>query len=348
MYGNRVMKINGITFVSLEAMILQNAFARYTDATLRFLKDALDESVANDPSAPVFIITHFRPYGTAGYEVDHVYNGAVNLDEILKDYPQALIWGGHKHDALQSETAIVQTRVVDENGNVVENGYTSLTSAESAYTTSAMFGDAEQGDGGFVQLVQTDINGNVRITKYFVSGDIDAQASSTTLGNEVVQGADGQWVKSWTDNPNEVVTRVKTINNPWYIINAVDDDVRDEYSVDLRATLSKPAFTSGNVTVSGKTVTFPKAVNSLGTVNENTRIVMYRARLYDAEGALVESVNVSRKISRYANFYDVPDKDTYSATFTGSGTKVVITAFDNWAAFSDHSKYPTLTVDVSF
>jgi len=346
-YGNRVMKINGITFIALQNTILQNGYARYTDATIKFLKNALDESVANDPSAPVFIITHYRPYGTHGFHVDPVDAGAVNIDEILKDYPQAFIWGGHEHDTLLSETGIVQTRVVDQKGRVIESGYTSITSAVSAYTSPDVFDFGSQQFSSFVQLVQVDVNGNVRVTKYLVDSPLSGQGSTTTQGDEIVMGEDGQWIKSWSDNSSEVVTRVKTINRPWYITNAMDDSVRDEYAVDTRAALSKPEFTSDDVTVDGNTITFPKAVNALGINNENTVIYTYRARLYDASGNLVETKVVSPGPQRYANYYDVPQKDTYSVTFTGTGTKVVITAYDDWAAYLDHSKYPTLTIDLA-
>lgn len=347
--GNRIMHINGYTFVAIDAMVLQNGFARYTDSTLRFLKDALDESVAKDPSAPVFIITHYRPYGTEAYQVDLPYNGARNIDELLQNYPQAVLWGGHKHVPLQTETSIIQTRTVDENGNVIESGYTSLTSAASAYGSADKFGDPNnQEEGSYTQLVQVDINGNIKITRYYISSDTAGQACETTSANEVVKGSDGQWIKSWTDNSAEVVTKVKTINNPWFIINSVDDNVRDEYAPDVRAALSQPEFVSNNVTVDGKTITFPKAVNALGVNNAETMIVQYRAYLYDADGNLVEQIDISRFINRYTNYYDVPDPDTYSVTFSGEGTRVVIRAFDTWACFFDHeSRYPSLVVDLT-
>ena len=347
--GNRIMHINGYTFVAIDAMVLQNGFARYTDSTLRFLKDALDESVAKDPSAPVFIITHYRPYGTEAYQVDLPYNGARNIDELLQNYPQAVLWGGHKHVPLQTETSIIQTRTVDENGNVIESGYTSLTSAASAYGSADKFGDPNnQEEGSYTQLVQVDINGNIKITRYYISSDTAGQACETTSANEVVKGSDGQWIKSWTDNSAEVVIKVKTINNPWFIINSVDDNVRDEYAPDVRAALSQPEFVSNNVTVNGKTITFPKAVNALGVNNAETMIVQYRAYLYDADGNLVEQKDISRFINRYANYYDVPDPDTYSVTFSGEGTRVVIRAFDTWACFFDHeSRYPSLVVDLT-
>ena len=346
-YGNRVMKINGITFVSLQHTILQNGFARYTDATLRFLKDALDESVANDPSAPVFIITHFRPYGTLGFHSDPVDAGSVNIDEILKDYPQAVIWGGHEHDSLLSETAIVQTRVVDENGNVLEDGFTSVTTAASAYNSDDVFDYGNKVYSSYTQLVQVDINGNIQITKYLVSSPIAGQGSTTTSGKEIVQGTDGQWTKSWTTNSAQVVTNAASINDPWYIINAVDDNVRDEYAVDTRAAYSKPQFTSTDVTVSGKIVTFSKAVNALGINTADTVIYTYRVQLYNSSGGLSDTIYISAGPQQYSNYYDVPISDTYSVTVLSSTRKVVITAFDCWAAYYDHSRYPSITVNIS-
>ena len=348
-HGNRVMKINGYTFISIEFMKLQNGYARYSDETLRFLKDALEKSVIEDPSAPVFIITHFRPYGTEGYMADAPQNGSVNFDEILKDYPQAFVWSGHIHDSINFGSAIVQTRLVDEEGNIINNGYTSLSTGATAQLKDVTFGDGSTQTAGFTQLVQVDINGNVKITRYYIAATIAEQGSVVTTGDEIVKGTDGQWIKSWNGGTSDVVTLAKVVNEPWFITNAIDDNIRDEYAPDVRSAVSKPQFTGTAVTVSnnGLTVTFPRAVNALGVVNECTTIMQYRAYALDADGNVIEKVNVSRYVNKYANCTEAPDPDTYSVTFTKTPVKFMIRAFDCWAAFKPHDSYSTLIVDIA-
>ncbi|MBO5726128.1 MAG: hypothetical protein J6S00_03570, partial [Clostridia bacterium] len=330
--GNRKMTINGYTFIVLENTTLQNGYARFTDATQRFLKEALDESVKRDPSAPVFIINHHRPYGTLGDGMATVDTGSVNLQDILKDYPQAFIWGGHVHDSLQSETSIVQTRTVDENGNIVDAGYTSLTCGSVTSNNAGTHGSSDS--GGFMQLVQVDVNGNIRITKYTVGASADStdcEVSSTIP--EITMNEQGQWVKAYEGDTSEspAILTLQTINNPWYVINSVDDNVRDEYSVDVRAAQFSIGFEPGSATVNGKTLTFKKAINRLGFTNENTTITRYYAFLFDANSQNIETQILSTNVAGYAKYTDMPD--TYTINFNNKGAFVIIRAYDFWVAY---------------
>jgi len=328
--GNRVMNINGFTFISIEPITLQNGFARFDDSTLNFLKTALDESVARDPSAPIFIITHHRPYKTHGDAMGVLDTGSVNIDEILKDYPQAMIWGGHVHDSLQSETTIVQTRTVDENGNVISNGYTSLSSAACTSDTSGTHGS--DATGGFVQLVQVDVNGNVRITKYSVGANPDnSDCEVDDAVAEITMGDDGQWIKAWSGDSSSAMKLIQTINNPWYIVNSVDDCVRDEYSVDARAAQFSIGFEAGSATLNGTTLTFKKAINKLGYNNENTTVTRYYAFLFDANNNNIETQVLSTNVAAYAKYTDMPD--TYTINFNNTGAYVIIRAYDFWVAY---------------
>jgi len=336
--GNRKMTINGYTFIVLENTTLQNGFARFTDATMRFLKNALDESVRKDPTAPVFVITHHRPYKTHGDAMGVLDTGSVNIDEILQDYPQAMIWGGHVHDSLQSESTIVQTRTVDENGNVTSTGYTSLSSAACTSNTSGTHGsDAE---GGFVQLVQVDVNGNVRITKYSVGAKPDnSDCEVDDAVAEINMSDDGQWVKAWSGDSSPAIQLIQTINNPWFITNAGDDCVRDEYAVDTRAAQLSIGFEAGSATLDGTTLTFNKAINKLGYNNENTTVTWYYAFLFDANGTNIETQVLSTNVAAYAKYTDMPD--TYTINFNNTGAYVIIRAYDFWVAYygTEHERY---------
>lgn len=336
--GNRKMTINGYTFIVLENTCLQNGFARFTDATLRFLKESLDESVRRDPSAPVFIINHHRPYGTLGDGMGVVNTGSVNLQEILKDYPQAFIWGGHVHDSLQSETSIYQTRTVDENGNIVDAGYTSLTCGSVTSDNAGTHGSTDK--GGFMQLVQVDVNGNVRITKYTVGASADSTDSEVDDNvSEITMNEYGQWVKAYDGDNSPAILTLQTINNPWYVINSVDDAVRDEYSHDVRAAQFQIGFEPGSATLNGKTLTFKKAINKLGYNNENTTVTRYYAFLFDANSQNIETQVLSTNVAGYAKYTDMPD--TYTINFNNTGAFVIIRAYDFWVAYlgTEHPRY---------
>lgn len=65
----------------------------------------LDKAVADDPTKPIFVITHLNPQDTA-YGSDDWGNEDINT--VLKDYPQAISISGHSHYSLIDERSIYQ------------------------------------------------------------------------------------------------------------------------------------------------------------------------------------------------------------------------------------------------
>lgn len=78
----------------------------------------LDKAVKDDPTKPIFVITHLNPSDTS-YGSDDWGNDDIN--DVLKDYPQAISISGHSHYSLIDERSIWQ------------GGYTALTTQSLDY-----------------------------------------------------------------------------------------------------------------------------------------------------------------------------------------------------------------------
>lgn len=65
----------------------------------------LDKAVADDPTKPVFVITHINAYDTAYGSTEW---GNEDITDLLKDYPQAVSISGHSHFSLIDERSIWQ------------------------------------------------------------------------------------------------------------------------------------------------------------------------------------------------------------------------------------------------
>ena len=149
----------------------------------------------------------------------------------------------------------------------------------------------------------------------------------------------GQWVKAYDGDNSPAILTLQTINNPWYVINSVDDAVRDEYSHDVRAAQFQIGFEPGSATLNGTTLTFKKAINKLGYNNENTTITRYYAFLFDANSQNIETQVLSTNVAGYAKYTDMPD--TYTINFNNKGAFVIIRAYDFWVAYlgTEHPRY---------
>lgn len=69
----------------------------------KWAREQLDIAAADDPSKPIFVITHLNPADTA-YGSDAW--GNADIHEVLKDYPQAVSISGHSHYSLIDERSI--------------------------------------------------------------------------------------------------------------------------------------------------------------------------------------------------------------------------------------------------
>lgn len=75
----------------------------YSDKS--WVKEQLDMAVADDPSKPIFVLTHLNPADTA-YGSDEWGNS--DITEVLEDYSQVISISGHSHYSLIDERSIWQ------------------------------------------------------------------------------------------------------------------------------------------------------------------------------------------------------------------------------------------------
>ena len=80
----------------------------YSDETLVWAKQCLDESVAEDPSRPVFVAVHVAPENTVSGSATQDGLGNASLDGLFKDYPQVVLFSGHSHRPLADPLSIYQ------------------------------------------------------------------------------------------------------------------------------------------------------------------------------------------------------------------------------------------------
>ncbi len=179
-------KTNGLSFGNMHMTIDPNPDNDTTDDRIHFIaveltqtnescawaEEIIKTSVAEDPSKPVFIISHYKPKGTMYGDSDYT-----RLGDVLKNYPQAIVWGGHSHTTMHNDNAINS-----ELGYVaVETNTTRYLSTSSGLTLNAMFGEGTSNNASYPKTaynypsheagvsnacyVEVDKNNNVRIRR---------------------------------------------------------------------------------------------------------------------------------------------------------------------------------------
>lgn len=155
--SNFHVKINGIDFITLDyngtaTFGYGNAGNGYQD----FLKDTMKEITEAedyDPTKPIFIQAHSGYTGTSlGGPWAPAYDMVgMDLQNILKDYPQVIIGSGHTHFSMGGEFGIYQDNFTfyenqsmnymyeDAASNFVENGYGINTGNMESYALACNF-----------------------------------------------------------------------------------------------------------------------------------------------------------------------------------------------------------------
>ena len=162
--------VNGYHFIAINPLdegyrnSLANSVA-YAQETKEWLDKTLEKITKKNPDQYVFISTHPLVYGTA-YGSEHTYTTTGwftrEISDILKKYPQAMIFGGHVHFPINSDLSIMQTDFTAlQCGSVnymsVEDGeYRNMNTAVSLI-------DRDTIHNGY--LVQVDGSGNVRVIR---------------------------------------------------------------------------------------------------------------------------------------------------------------------------------------
>ena len=87
--------INGFHIIGVSAS--KNEGEHYGEYQKEWLKNQLDEAVADDPTKPIFVIQHEHISNTVYGGSDFEGWGMPDFDEILKAYPQVIDFSGHSH-----------------------------------------------------------------------------------------------------------------------------------------------------------------------------------------------------------------------------------------------------------
>ncbi len=113
-----------------------------------WLKKELDKAVADDPDKPIFVTTH-------NYAVDTAYGsdewGDRYINDIFKDYPQVVNFGGHSHYSILDERAIHQ-----ENYTTITTQSVSYTELETGKENGTIPPNADKTPMGLIMDVSSD------------------------------------------------------------------------------------------------------------------------------------------------------------------------------------------------
>ena len=162
--------VNGYHFLSINPLddgyrntLLSNVM--YGAEAKEWLDKTMARITAENPDQYVFVNTHPVMYRMA-YGGEHTYTTTGwftrEIPDILKDYPQAVIFGGHVHFPIHSDLSIMQTTFTSlQCGSV---NYMSVEDGEYRdMNTKVSLIDREQVHNGY--LVQVDGSGNVRVIR---------------------------------------------------------------------------------------------------------------------------------------------------------------------------------------
>ena len=162
--------VNGYHFLSINALdegyrntLLNNVM--YSDEAKAWLDETMAKITAENPNRYVFVNTHPQMYRMA-YGGEHTYTTTGwftrELPDILKDYPQAMTFGGHVHFPINSDVTIMQ-----DGFTALQTGSVNYMSVEDGeyrdMNTKVSLTDRETVHNGF--LVQVDATGAVRVLR---------------------------------------------------------------------------------------------------------------------------------------------------------------------------------------
>ncbi len=125
--------------------------------TIAFLKKNLDEIVAADPDRFIFVLFHCKTPNTI--YTSNLWGDSAEIDELLKNYPQAVLLSGHSHTPLQNERCIMQKEYTSVECSCV-NYLIETATKRAENVTHEMGFNGSQG-----LLIELDKTGNMRITR---------------------------------------------------------------------------------------------------------------------------------------------------------------------------------------
>lgn len=163
--GNRHVEINGYHFLTVDIETYMPNYNTLSSATQTWLKSTLDKIIAEDPNSYIFVSCHSPAkdtvYGSMSDDEKGtgVWGASAQLDAILKNYPQVILFSGHTHYGLNLETNINQTTYTQINSGSTSDIDFDITTLETRRSFS-------QG-----MIVEIDKSNNIRITRIDLAKD---------------------------------------------------------------------------------------------------------------------------------------------------------------------------------
>lgn len=247
--GNFHVEVNGFDFITLDYngestfgySGQQTGYQEFLTKTLEEISSAEDY----DPKKPIFVQAHSGYQGTTlGGQWAGVYDTmGMDVQNILADYPQAVLFSAHTHFPVEEESAIYQ-----KNFTVVENG-------SMNYIYKDVPGDFIEGgylDTGNSEIPEKTCNfisvledGTTVIRRFDVSNErwigmpwiVD-----TTNGKEGFRYTDSQRskIKPWFDETAQMhVSDVTETGVTFGFDQAEDDQLVNHYEVSIKDSFTK-------------------------------------------------------------------------------------------------------------
>ncbi len=335
-YGNRHFTIGDDEKSRIHFLAIELSQSK---ASQDYLDKWASVSVAEDPTKPIFVLTHYKMVGTV-YDSNRA--GGQGLEKVMNKYPQIFIWGGHTHAPLANENGIMQKGYTAVDAGVLAYlSMGSLLTEDLSYTKGVKmnYPDPNAGktpdrtvplnqythenhDQGNCCWVQVDKNGNVKISRLDVYRSYNAKLDEDKDGKP--------------DHADEPVF----IKEPW-VISGIDAEGSHlkKYSKETRLASNKapefPAAASATYTpvVNGSTkITFDAAI-------DDDMVKYYFIDIYDGE-TLVEKLPMTSFFTEVqTNEQLVKKYPTYSYTKTKLDSSkdytFKVTAYDCWNTASE-------------
>ncbi len=310
--GNRHVEVNGYHFLSVQIMSYtgQNFTNPVSAATESWLKGMLDKLTQENPNQYVFVSCHCPApdtvYGSMSDQDAGPWGASKELNAILKDYPQVVLFSGHTHYAINDERTINQSTYTQ-----VQSGSVSDLDVEKGYLESGNVplsgGIANRRAQSQGELIEVDGAGRIRITR------ID-------------------------------FARAKQIKDYWYLdACSADGSHLGRYTTETRvAANTAPAFAEDaeaeviELSQSSVKITYPVA-------QDDDMVYSYTVAILDANGSELTSVKTLSPWYLYPDLSDLPRTRTLELDFPIAYPYTVkITAYDS---FGGESAPLTVTVE---
>ncbi len=164
--GNRHVEINGYHFISVDIETYMPNYNTLSDETEKWLRNTLDRIVAADPDAYIFVSSHSPAkdtvYGSMSDDINGTgdWGASVELDNVLKNYPQVILFAGHTHYGINLET------------NINQSTYTQINSGSASDIEFDVYKPENRRSFSQGMIVEVDKENNIRITRIDIAKDM--------------------------------------------------------------------------------------------------------------------------------------------------------------------------------